>query len=57
MCDKQFKHLLYVAQHFKRYHLKQQSEENPNSTVERPETAEEQQEMVCKDEIEEVVFY
>jgi KRAB domain-containing zinc finger protein len=56
MCGRQFKHLSYVAQHLKRYHQKQLSAENPKSQIQRPNTAEEQQELICKDEIEEVVF-
>jgi general transcription factor IIIA len=56
MCGKQFKHLSNVAPHFMRRHLKQLSAENPNPTDKRPTTAEKQQELICKDEIEEVVF-
>jgi uncharacterized Zn-finger protein len=57
VCGKQFKHLEYIARHIQRYHLiKQLSTENPNSTVERPKSTEESQELVCKDEIKEVVF-
>jgi hypothetical protein len=56
MCGKQFKHLDYVAQHVVRCLQNQMSAENPNSTVVRPKTTEESQEMVCKEEIEEVVF-
>jgi len=56
MCGRQFKNLTYVSQHFKRFHRKQLSAENPKSIIQRPNSAQEHQEMVCKDEIEEVVF-
>jgi KRAB domain-containing zinc finger protein len=56
LCGKQFKHLSYVAQHFKRQHKNPQSEDDSQSNVHKPKTAEEYQELVCKDEIEEVVF-
>ena len=56
MCGKQFKHLSNVAQHFKKFHKIQQSEENPSLNVERPKNSEEKQELIFKCEIEEVVF-
>jgi DNA-directed RNA polymerase subunit RPC12/RpoP len=56
MCGKQFKHLLNVAQHFRKFHKIQQSEENPSLNVERPNNSEEKQELIFKCEIEEVVF-
>jgi KRAB domain-containing zinc finger protein len=56
MCGKQFKNLSSLVRHLRRYHKIQQSEEDPNSAVESPKIAEEYQEVVCKDEIEEVVF-
>jgi KRAB domain-containing zinc finger protein len=56
MCGKQFKNLSSIAPHFMRRHLKQLSAEKPNPTDKRPTTAEKQQELICKDEIEEVVF-
>jgi hypothetical protein len=56
MCGKQIKRLASLIRHFKRYHKIQQSEEDPNPSVESPKIAEEYQEQVCKDEIEEVVF-
>jgi Zinc finger, C2H2 type len=57
VCGKQFKNLKYVSQHLKRFHQKQLSAENPKSIIQRPNTAQERQELVYKDEIEEVVFY
>jgi KRAB domain-containing zinc finger protein len=56
LCGKQFKNLLNVYQHITNCDKKQLSADNPNLTAERPKTVEEQQEMVFKDEIEEVVF-
>jgi KRAB domain-containing zinc finger protein len=56
MCGKQFKHLSNVAQHFRKFHKIQQSEENPSLNVERPKNSEEKQELIFKCEIEEVVF-
>jgi KRAB domain-containing zinc finger protein len=56
MCGRQFKHLSYIARHIRKYQLKQLSAENPKSTVERQKTTEEFQVIVCKDEIEEVIF-
>jgi KRAB domain-containing zinc finger protein len=50
MCGKQFKHLSYVTQHIKRQHQNQINAENPNFS------ANESQEIICKDEIEEVIF-
>jgi hypothetical protein len=38
------------------YNKRQSSAKDPNGTVKRPNTAEEHQELVCKDETEEVVF-
>jgi KRAB domain-containing zinc finger protein len=49
MCGRQFKHLAYVTQHIKRQHKNQMNAENPNFT------ANVSQEIVCKDEIEEMI--
>jgi len=56
MCGRQLKHLSYVAQHLQKAHKIHHSEENSKPIVQRLKTAEEIQEVVCKDEIEEVVF-
>jgi KRAB domain-containing zinc finger protein len=56
MCGRKFKNLSYVARHFKSFHLKQLNAENPKSTIQRPNSVQEHQELICKDEIEEVVF-
>jgi KRAB domain-containing zinc finger protein len=56
MCGRQLKHLRYVSQHLERFHKIHHIEESSKPIVQRPKTAEEYQEVVCKDETEEVVF-
>jgi hypothetical protein len=50
------KQMLYVMRHLKSVHTKQQSVDNSKSSGQEIKIAEEHQELVCKDEIEEVVF-
>jgi uncharacterized Zn-finger protein len=57
ICCKQFRNILYLTRHIKRQHENQQSEEVNDPTVQQlPKITEERQTIVCKDEIEEVVF-
>jgi KRAB domain-containing zinc finger protein len=56
MCGKQFKNLIYIGRHITNYHLRQLISENPKATAQTTKSAEEPQELVCKDEIEEVIF-
>jgi len=56
VCGKIYKNKCYVMRHIKSVHTKQQSVDNSKSSGQEIKIAEEHQELVCKDEIEEVVF-
>jgi KRAB domain-containing zinc finger protein len=55
-CGKIYKTKSYVMRHIKIVHTKQQSVDNSKSSGQELKIAEEHQELVCKDEIEEAIF-